>query len=294
MIVDFWKPESQEWAPLVLRGEWGPTLRAADSASAEAIASVLSTSLQIPERALVLFDDVHRLAECDEASANLRAQNLLRYVNPKPKLLEVVCLAHKCHAVSEKVFAVDRPALTALTRILLSLIHGQHLMQFLRALQSEIEARCVRIVVEGDQDNLTGAAMAHRQNILRVYLPEKHHCRRRAVVTTMCAVFNGDWAVRGEFQHYCLDENCCASRQESVWKMQHVMRRAMKSLKPSKLARSNWLEWHRSVDFVCLLCHIHDLFRIAYLAAFHGVPPQECGRCLLASFRSGIGPLPEF
>ena len=282
--MEVWSATSEAWEPLVLRGQWAPLMRASDSTAAESVASVVHACPQIPALAKQLFQGLHYVVECDEAGSNMRALKLWKHVNPEPKVLECVCLAHKAHAITEKTFALDRESLTAVTRMLLTLVHGRQLLQFRRALESEIETRCRRIVCHETSEPLSPDALETRRRALQLYLPSKQRCRQRAVVTTAVGFLNGDWSKGGVFEHRCSREGCCASDAACVLKMRCIVRRLLKSLKPGKLCRGNWLHWHRPIDLICLLTCMHDMFRIGYMTAFARAALQDCTskrQCLL-------------
>ena len=282
MIVRVWSHVKQAWTPLVLRGSQAPALRVSDTTSAESVAAVLTAAPQPPPLAAQLFPDQHRLLECDEAKSNLKAVKLLTHNDPAPKTLTCVCLAHKTHACADKVWSVDRDALTGLTRLLLSIAPGQQLMRFMSALLQEIETRCSFLVSsDGILEPLSLAAQEFRRRALALHMPSKHFCRKRGVISVACAIWNGDWSLAGDFQHRCLGPDCCSSRRHCVLKMKVAARRILKSLKPSRLCRDNWLQWARPVDFVCLLTCMHDMFRITFLAAFTApcpVPEESLGQ----------------
>ena len=248
---------------LHIQGVLSPFFSAADSATAQSTAAVLAASPPVPACLTKIFRFSTRVAESDEAPANIKAermfqQHLLDHGH-EYEHLHWVCSAHKAHAMAEKCWDMSASTLTGVCAALLDVQKTQPLAR-LRAALLDIIAERVRIL---PAQPLTEAARDYRSHVVKLYCPRVQYPRKRATLLGFCAIYNGDWRSHEEVIHIC--DGCCESPQETVEKMQHVANQLLRTLRPHKLCRANWLEWCKPLQYM-IFGHIHDLLRAAYEA----------------------------
>ena len=269
---------------LSINGITAPCLRAADSTSGRATAAVIRACPSPPATIYDTFAHVTRLAETDGAPANAKAERMLqawlKKASHKHSNLHHVCAAHKCHAIADKVWEQDLPTLSGIVAALLTVQKSQPLSRLREALLSLVQTRAQVLTTF---QPLTEAAKRYRSNILNLYAPTGQHTRKRSIALAMAAVFNHDWRSRGVVVHACPGPHCCSDRQEGVEKMLYMMKVFLRSLRPGKLCKGNWLAWMRPLQFLGLLGAIHNILADAFEIAFKKTGAerggQDCSQC---------------
>ena len=108
---------------MIFHGQWSPALRAADSTNSHAISQVLATCPRPDEASckILKWPLRIRVAECDSAPANLKSERLQSQARPEVMPMQLLCAAHKLHAVAEKTWSLDKLTWSGITRLLLCL-----------------------------------------------------------------------------------------------------------------------------------------------------------------------------
>ena len=263
LLEDARDSAQDESSLLILQGQFSHSVRASDSTSAESVAAVLQSCPRPTGGIEELFPVKYRSVESDAAPANLKAERLWQKEHDGwEQTLHYECVAHKCHAIAEKTWHLQKETLSGVTHTLLSLQGGQQMEMVLTALDRVVEQRCTRIISQG----LTPAAMQHRKTMLDLFLPPRRHSRQRSVVVAACCVANGDWRKQNVLEHLC-GPTCCQSDEEAVLKMKVALRDLIKTLRPNRLCRGNWLEWSKPMAFIGILS-MHNLLQVLLTAAF--------------------------
>ena len=243
-------------------GRWAPSIRCSDRATGESIAAVLSTCGDLAKEADDVFPCSVVISEMDQAPANSRAEQLLRCQRPQRLLAQYFCICHKIHASAERTWALSAHTLSGVTNCSLSLQGSSNLSHLKKVLDDYLEAN-VRVVHE---QTLSLEVQQFRQNILKTYTPQAP--RKKALVLAAAGVLaNGDWRMKREVLHYC-QAGCCQNRRDTVNKFRHIFGKLLRSLRPSAINRTNWLEWARPMSLIGLLSGIHCIFPQIYLLAF--------------------------
>ena len=260
---------------LILNFSAPVALRASDRGTAEGIVAVLRSANVVCERLEEVFRLKLRIVESDGLSANLRAERLMQALNPGWKALQVLCSAHRIHAIADKVWALVEGkdgALTGVLRTLLVLQGTTQLAQLTASLEAIV---CERFDYIEGQGTLTEAAQRYRHNVLSAFMPQGQSHRKKSVTLLLAAQCNGDWRVRERIQHLCRGHSCCRDRQQSLQLLLHALRTFLKAHKPTSLCKDNWLEWHKPMGFVGILSHVHSLLGSAFQRAFGGEPQDQ-------------------
>ena len=249
---------------LLIYGAWSPSVVAADRGTATAIAAVMQRAPQPPAVIEELFPYRLRLAERDEAGANIKAERLHGNTLNGWSSMTWHCTAHKVHSIAEKVLSLDKNTVSGVINTLLSMQTTQHLEQLQEALV-RVAQSSLRVVPWRD---LAPDVALHRKNVLTQFAPDKKTPRKRATVALLCSLFNGDWRKDNVAEHLCCGEGCCSTLEETSHKIGVAIRALLRTCKPSKLCKDNWLQWRRPIGLVGLLCYIHKLLPRAFSVAF--------------------------
>ena len=113
------------------------------------------------------------------------------------------------------------------------------------------------------------------KNVLTQFAPDRTTQRKRATVALLCSVMNGDWRKSDSVLHLCPGEACCTSKEHTSHKIRVAIQALLRTCKPSKLCKDNWLQWRRPIGLVGLLCFIHRLLPRAFCIAFPKRSKQE-------------------
>ena len=240
MLVNTRPSPSADWSPLLILGDFPATMRCTDGIRGECVVQLLSGGpCLLPPEVFRLFGVVNRISECDQAKGNSRGERFYEKIFdsqlPQVSTLHWTCTAHRLHAVSDKVWALSPATLKGATNVLVSLQSAEQLSQLLLAINILIEKRARFRVTP-----LTLEAQEHRQHVLSLFWPSSKHSRKRTVLVAAACLWNCNWLERETLDHQCLSQNCCASRQHLVTKMQCMARQLLKSLHPSQLCKANW------------------------------------------------------
>eukprot|EP00971_Amphidinium_carterae_P205567 4079615-Amphidinium_carterae.3 len=271
---------------LCIYGAWSTCLRATDTGTGEAIATVLRSGPHPPPEDSVLSHcHKYRLAEADEGAANGKAERLyqtwLETTQPGFNTLLWVCSAHKVHAIADKVWSLSGEVLSGVCAVLLAVQTSQQLAKLKHAIEDLVQE-----TFQWEQhDTLSPSAQKYRKSVLDLYLPHRaRHPTKRCRILSMAMVINGDWQRKGVIVHRCVGDECCGSRQEALSKVTQVLFKVINALRPGRLCRGNWADWPRPLAFVGVLGHVHGLLPDAFARAFRA-PVDQTLALLLAFLR---------
>ena len=259
---------------LFLGGHFSPMLRPLERNSGRNIAAMLRQVPGAPPLAHDLFPMVLRAVETDEANQNSKAErDLASAQQPLAGLRwHFVCLGHKIHQIASSAWSLEKSTMSGIIHLMLALFHTSNLVQLTENLCQVVE-RTTQIVEYGSAafDPLTESAKQYRANIIRNFLPSKP--KQRATMLLFASLYNVDWR-QGPVTHIC--RGCCADHKHTISKMVVAMRKVVKVLRPTRVCKANWLEWHAPLSFVALLGHCHNLLKTAFQTSFcMSLPPVE-------------------
>ena len=165
---------------ILLQGCWAPRLAAANATTARAIAAILDKAPRPPKIALDTFETVIRMAETDEAPANLKAERMFQqhFASHSAKVvagLHWCCSAHKGHAVAEKTFLLFAETLSSIVSTLLVVQTSQQLARVRAALRSVVRTK-LRVM---DCQPLSTGAQQYRRQTLNLYMPADQYCKKK-------------------------------------------------------------------------------------------------------------------
>ena len=245
---------------LLIRGKLSPAARIVERGTAECARNALLSVQHLVEDAHSIFDGkVFRIAECDEHSANLRAERLLTACRPSPwqdATLVCICAAHKAHSSAERTWQFCLPLLTGMTNTSRALMDIEVLKHIKEQIKVEIEKRLVI-----DWHPKTDVEATHfREHAMALFLPPPSQPRRRARMEEACALLNGNWTKQRVLIHHC-HEGCCGSRAECIAKLQRCLPKALMSQRPTMFAKNNWSEWSLQSNFYGWSFAIHGFLR---------------------------------
>ena len=249
---------------VVIQGAFSASLCAADAATGTAIAQITSRAPGPQDGLDAIFERRVRVVERDENPANMKGDRLFASTLGKWDTLMWMCSAHKTHTVAEKTIALHKTTLSGAINVLLSLSNAQQLSRFQQKLQEVVAQRLVVMPVS----TLSREARCYRESVLKQYLPEQHHGKKRALALMVSAWFNGDWRNCRQVQHMCSGPRCCASPQNAIENARYIIARLLRSLRPTRLCRANWQEWRKPLYVLGWLLAMHGLLGDAFRAAF--------------------------
>ena len=276
---------SEDLEFLMLHGLMSPSVRAGDSTSAEGIAAVVS---QFPRPALLakqVMDNpwIVRVSETDGAAANMKCERLITLAE-KNTSLQLLCMAHRIHSIADRVFELDASTLSGVIHSLLSMQPANQMLAIETALMTLVEQK---LHIDHSTQMLGEDAIHFRQAILTCFLPKRKYPRKRCVCLLLCALLNGDWRQQDRVLHIC-KPGCCHNKAETLSKIKDVMHRALRSLRPSKMCRANWQDWHRPMNVLGLIGNMHHLLGDAFEMALTKTPPQPVSEDTLGVANSRI------
>eukprot|EP00971_Amphidinium_carterae_P324874 6454867-Amphidinium_carterae.1 len=162
---------------LHISGVLSPTMRASDSTSGTAIASILADVPGPPDQVNDVFAGqakVHIL-EVDEAPANLKAARLHTHsLKSEWDPLVWFCSCHKSHTVADKTIALSKTAFSGTINVLLSMTSSVQLSNLRKAVDRMIDAHFVVVAC----NTLSRDAVEYRRCVMQ-FLPEVKHPTKR-------------------------------------------------------------------------------------------------------------------
>ena len=189
-----------------------------------------------------------RIAESDEDKANCRAELQFgagREGDWSGSLLHSICVGHKTHAACEKTWC-----LPSMTELITGLINTTKTLEdtevknrLFEYMQSELPKRLE--VVYGCE--CAADASIYRENCLLYFMPRQRAARKRAKLTEITRLLNGDWRVPRKLIHHCQGTACCASAASTQAKLQDILVPTLLSLWQGVFSKDNWLEWPRQM-----------------------------------------------
>ena len=244
-------------------------IRASENETGENIRNVLlSTSLLPDSEAVHLFRSTIRLAESDEAGANLRAERLLSDARHNAfSCLSTQCSAHKVHAAAKKVMT-----LAIYGDLCSGVINSLKVLwdrRFMKALKEQLRAhiRSNLVIRHRASVVLSRAAETFRAEALELYAPGPDEPRLRALALYIAgSLLNGDWQ-RTNLQHICVGPQCCSSPEETMSKIERHILKLARGLKRSMFSRDNWSDWPAQLRFFGFFGSMHAMLRGPFLRA---------------------------
>ena len=217
------RTEAQEPNYVLLRGQYMPAVRCAESAAAGSIRNVLSTTFQPPDSASQVFPQCLRIAESDRFSANGRAERMVRQDHPRWNGLHLFCAGHQIHSAAQKTILLQLPVARGVSRSLLLFRQPGVLMKFRGLLKKEVLERAKRVTA---WEPLSVSALRFREMVTTFFLPDDKRTRRYVIVDQVfSSLLNDD----------------------------------LKALPPRLVNRGNWLAHHHAYQFVGVFCAVHNL-----------------------------------
>ena len=203
----------------LIHGAFAPAVRVGQNSTAETIHCTLQNVNLIEwPRIRELFGQTWRIAETDEAGANLRAEEMWRQSDAGcgTRQLQIVCAAHKCHSVASRVWQMF-PDLFYGFRQTMKVLKSPGCFQLFTDTVVRIIIERLKIVYAVPQE-----AVWFREDTLRFFRPcETDGLANMACVDIVCNnLLNGDWRDQTCVQHVCVPgQSCCTSKHDTVAKI---------------------------------------------------------------------------
>ena len=238
-----------------IQGRTSPCIRAAGAATGEAIHKILrSCEPSSSSIAPGLFRKVVRLVEVDEGPANGRAEGILvQERGHQWSHLYSFCIPHKVHAIATKAFPFHEDTIRGMTHTSLHLSTAGSFFQLKQALAKLVNER-LRLLVHDPCDS---AATSYKELFYR-FLPSLRHPRRRAIMMTVMAYFNGNWLLPGVLHHVCGGPSCCPDRETSKTKAISLLEMLLSCLHRGAFCKSNWVGWAETTWFFMWADGLHS------------------------------------
>ena len=245
-----------------------PSIRVGGNATADTMMRVLQSTALVPYSQLTtVCASLTRIAETDEAPANLSCEHKLRMASASCyHKAQVVCSAHKIHAIAQKSWPFWSNTVAGILSTLKLLTRHGALQAFVKALELEILERVV--FTKGP---LPPEALRYRQHVMELWTPSCKDMGKSAVTLRCFATFvlSGDWRVQAKVEHRCLS-GCCNGREDFDSKVKHMVPRVVKALTVKIMNRSDWRSWHAATNLIGFWMSLHGLFALAFQRVFAG------------------------
>eukprot|EP00971_Amphidinium_carterae_P323523 6429238-Amphidinium_carterae.1 len=267
MVLKRAAPLGETWQDsdfLLLTGSWSPSIVASSSSTGTAIAQIMAHCAHPDPLVDTLFTRKYVLNETDEGAANLKAERLNTSSLDNWTSLHWFCTAHKAHTVADKTFLLGKTTLTGVVNALMSVQTAQQVSRLGNALEHLVQ----HSLVVSPADGLSEEARIYRRNVLEQFVPDKKLAKKHSAVVLLAALLNGDWRNSAVVEHRCSGLACCTSRDETISKLKCALVALLKTLKPVKLCKDNWMEWRKPISLIGLLCFMHQLLPRAFSIAF--------------------------
>ena len=261
---------------LLLRGFLSPAVRCSNLGTAVAILGVLSSCTSFPKLARQRFPQTIRVVETDSGPANLKAETLLKAAaNSVPELsgsklsplniLHVLCNAHRLHTTVQRVWALNQPIISGLTRLCLVLGGAGAGRKLQHAIAKLVDERLV--VVQGRL--LSDDALAFRAQFRDLFVPPVSQPRRRAMFEAVWeCILTGDIRQSGIIEHICTGPGCCIDKPHAARKMKDGLCCLFRSIRTGIFAKNDWAHWHHCWRIVGVGGAVHallpDMMRLAF------------------------------
>ena len=221
-------------------------VRGSVDATAESIASVLSSCFQLPHGAAEVFQNKIRLLECDECSANLKAEQiLLAEWSSRWMSFPSVCLCHKIHSGATKSWTLEQGIITSLVQTTLHVGMGGTMQHLKAAVTAVVDQKLVIL----REPLLHAGAEEYKQRVLKYFRVSPKQHKAQAVVEVATRFFNSEWRQNDCIYHVCPGESCCLSLQDSRQKAKLLIKKLLTSLRPKVFSKADWLTWASSLPF---------------------------------------------
>ena len=260
---------------LVLEGNSSPSMRASKGGSGLFTLAVLRTCPQPPQGVESVFDMCVRLAETDEGGANPVAEALAMRqratssATPSWSHAYMICLAHKVHSCSTKLWSMHEETLSSIIHTCKTLLTSGTLSTLRDTASALLLDRFVRL--PSYESPMDDAGLAFRTMVTKYFLPPTSTPKRRSTVLACLQFFNGDLR-NHKVTHIC--QNCCISEDQSREKAWFLFRRLFQVIRPKMFARNNWVDWSSTLVFFGLADGFHHVIVDAFQKTFSGKLPQ--------------------
>ena len=254
-------------------------LRVGERGTGENIRNILLDTSLWPQDASLVWDQFRfklRVAESDEAPANLRAERLLDLAreNAVDAVLHHRCVAHRIHSAATSSMELSSFSwlFSGVTHTLRSFWDRRHLKRFLKCLRSHIEKNFVfKRLLPNEELQLPRSAVYYKNLIFDLYAPSPDEPRRRALATYVKdTLLTGDWRMP-VFEHHCRGHDCCHGADDSKAKVVSCVVKMAKSLRATMLEKGNWSGWPCHLRLFGLLGGLHQSLQ-AVLKDTFGAP----------------------
>ena len=239
---------------------------------------VLRSVYTLPPNLEAIFKgNVFRISETDEDSACLRVERcvpLERDAAWTNAGLNIICAAHKLHTSAERTWQMFPACVTGMIHVYKCLQDGDLLETLRRKTRQEIRLR-LHIFKRGGPPPLSDQ---FKQHMMRLFLPQRCHSRKYAIMMQLCEFLNGDWRDKSGLQHYCCG-SCCVNEQETVAKLDGWLVK-MLWLQKRDFSKNNWKSWHQGLYLFGLAGGLHNFLGKILQDFFHS---QEVGELPLAA-----------
>ncbi len=243
-----------------LEAQMPTRLQVIGSNTGEVIANALHLQQQSMPHDIKARQSFQRSLDCvttDNYAANHLAEKLLseHQGNTGSGFLHVTCAVHAAHGCAGAAFHLVPDFSSGLIKAALALSSGQMAL-FRKSLEQIIEQKLVVY-----HDGGPGIeADCHRMFVFETFFQSSAKFKSCGP-EVLEALFNGNFAVQQELQHFC--RGCCASKSETVAKMKYYALKILAGSTPKVFARHKWVGASECIDYFARL-HALGLLRLAF------------------------------
>ena len=168
----------------------------------------------------------------------LTQQNQSQYPDQRIGKLHVTCDVHKIHACSRAV--VDMLPLfgSGLVKSSLALRSGQ-MSRFRESFRKVVRQNLK--IYHGTVPDFGGPEPTAYRNFMLDTFWSTTSGSDRAVVERL---FNGNWTLESEIQHFCYGHGCCASKEDTVQAIETFVLKALAREGPRIFQKAKWIGGH--------------------------------------------------
>ena len=267
------KTENAHEAPDTLQIEAHLTspLQVLHTNSAANIASALQKNMhsEVVDQARS-FDRVLHVVTTDDYAANHLAEKMLTQQemcalhgdvseddparsDEKAGKLHLICEVHRLHGVAASMYNLCPDFISGLIKASLVLRSG-HMTSLRRCLRALIADKLQVYQCEPPEHVVAGPSIpATKAFFMKTFFSNL----ASADAMLLQELFNGDWGVQSEIQHYCV--GCCANPQETMQRFLREGVRLLAGAAPSIFPRHKWIGSDAALDWYGRLQSVHGL-----------------------------------
>lgn len=204
------------------------------------------------------FSRVQRLVTTDGAAAIAKAERAYAQERPQQAVMHLVCEVHRVSHIGKRFDELMPQDVGNMVHLARSLHQPGAMKRFRAILRLEIAAS-----LEIRHGSPGPDADQRREAILDLFCPivpgqGKSLFKRRVVA----ALANGDYSVRGRFQHFC--RGCCRGREDTVYKLTTLYCNLVARSACPVFPRSRWTRSELTMQWLGLLAMTHNLLSVVY------------------------------